>query len=247
METLFISDLHLGASRPDKLELFRQLLRGPARQAKALYILGDLFDQFWLGNDDNTAVTTMIITELRRFASSGIPVFFIRGNRELVIDQAFSSSSGCTLLSDQAVIDLEGRQTLIMHGDLLCSDDDNYQAFRRLVENPVIKRLFTLLPFKLRTLITQGLKPVFYKSKLQKSAAIMDVNQATVVRCMQDHGVTELIHGHTHRPGMHLFKLNGRGARRTVLGDWYDKCEILVCNGCEWELIPVQQYMQKHK
>lgn len=243
METLFISDLHLGNARPDKLELFRQLLRGPARAASALYILGDLFDQFWLGNDDNTAANPDILAELHEFSRTGVALYFIRGNRELVLDQHFATLSGCTLLPDQAVIEVAGKKILIMHGDLLCTDDRKYQAFRRFAENPLIKKLFVGLPLKVRVLLTRRLGQIMYRSKLQKSEVIMDVNQATVVRSMLTNQVTELVHGHTHRAGIHQFDLNGQAARRIVLGDWYDNCEILVCTDEQRELMPVQQYL----
>jgi len=245
METLFISDLHLSTSRPEEMALFRQLLRGPARRAKALYILGDLFDEFWVGNDDNTPPNLDIIRELRDFTDSGSALYFIRGNRELILDQGFASLSGATLLPDQTVIDVAGKQILIMHGDLLCTDDRKYQAFRRFVERPLIKKLFTALPCKVRTLLTGGLKPIMHKSKTQKPEAIMDVNQAAVEQVMQTHAVTELIHGHTHRPRLHEFELHGQAARRIVLGDWYDECRILVCQGSQRKLLGVREYLEQ--
>jgi UDP-2,3-diacylglucosamine hydrolase len=246
METLFISDLHLGHARPDKLELFRQLLRGPAREARALYILGDLFDQFWLGNDDNTDANLDILAELRDFSRSGAALYFIRGNRELVLDQHFATLSGCTLLPDQAVVDIAGEKILLMHGDLLCTDDKKYQAFRRFAENSLIKKLFVALPLKVRVLLTRRLGQIMYQSKLQKPDVIMDVNQATVLSSMLASHVRELIHGHTHRPGVYQFELNGQAARRIVLGDWYENCEILVCTDQHRELMPIQQYLALH-
>ncbi|MEX2353721.1 MAG: UDP-2,3-diacylglucosamine diphosphatase [Gammaproteobacteria bacterium] len=246
-ETLFISDLHLSVQRPDTLELFKRLLQGPARQASALYILGDLFDEFWLGEDDRTPPNTDIISELLEFSRSGTKLYFLRGNRELVLDQSFTGLSGCVLLPDQALIEVDGKKVLIMHGDLLCSDDRKYQAFRRFVECPPVKKTFTCLPLRLRTMLSRGLKPAMQKSKMQKAEAIMDVNPSTVDAVMRAHQVTELIHGHTHRPGIHDFELHGTPARRIVLGDWYEGCQILVCKGQERELIGVSEYLRQRQ
>lgn len=247
MDTLFISDLHLSLARPDKLELFKLLLRGPARKARALYILGDLFDQFWTGNDDKNAPNPEIIAELRRFSDSEAALFFLRGNRELVLNKGFTQLSGCTLLPDCALIDLDGKQVLIMHGDLLCTDDRKYQAFRRFVENSLVKKLFISLPCQLRNTLTQGLTPIMYKSKMRKPESIMDINQQALLEIMREYNVTELIHGHTHRPGVYEFELCGQTGRRIVLGDWYNDCQILVCNGLNRNLIPVGDYLQAWK
>lgn len=241
--TLFISDLHLSPDRPEKLELFTRFMHGPAVDAAATYILGDLFEEFWVGNDDVTPPNTEIINELRDCTAKGGKVYFMRGNRELMLTASFKELTGCRVMKDQTIIDLEGQNALLMHGDVLCSRDWKYQTYRRIVESGLSRTLFLNLPYRVRTAIAHGLRPHMQRSTGKKAAAIIDADQETIERVMLSHGVSELIHGHTHRPGIHEFKLAGRMARRIVLGDWYDQDSVLVCEGERRELISVRDYL----
>ncbi|MFQ5661007.1 MAG: UDP-2,3-diacylglucosamine diphosphatase [Gammaproteobacteria bacterium] len=243
MDTLFISDIHLSEDRPEKFVLFQNLLRGPARQAAALYILGDLYENFWLGNDDHTSTSQRVIPELAAFTRSGAKLFLIRGNRELMLDKGIETMTGCTLLPDMSVIELEGERVLIAHGDVLCTRDVKYQIYRRFMELGFIRKLFLDFPYPLRLLIARGLSPVIRKSSSKKPPGIIDVDQDAVIQTMREHGVLKLIHGHTHRPGIHEFKLGNQPARRIVLGDWYQQDTVLVCAGGEKKLMRVQEYL----
>ena len=243
METLFISDLHLSPERPDKLELFKQFIRGPARACRALYILGDLVEEFWVGNDDRTPPNPQIIEELAGFTSSGKQLYFVRGNRELMLDNSFETLTGCTVLQDPSIIDLDGNKVLIMHGDRLCSRDRTYQLYRKFMESTPVKKLFGILPYRIRILLSHGLRPLMKKSSDFKSPGIIDADQKTIEETMQSYNVTELIHGHTHRPGIHDFELAGRQARRIVLGDWYDQDSVLVCRDNDRRLVSIRDYL----
>ncbi len=245
METLFISDLHLSRERPEQLILFTRLLRGPARDVDAVYILGDLFEYFWTGIDDKTPPNPEIINELLDFTRSGRKLFFLRGNRELMLDRSFEALTGCILLPDQTVINLHGTDVLVMHGDLLCSRDRKYQMFRRFMEIPAIKRVFLMLPGRLRIFLARVLQPAIRRSMQQKPEEIMDADPDTVIKTMHNFHVSELIHGHTHRPGIHYFELDGTKARRIVLGDWYDEAMILICTDERRRLVPVNDYLGK--
>jgi len=246
MTTLFISDLHLSAERPDKLVLFRQLLRGPARRAEALYILGDLFEEFWVGIDDTTPPNPEIVQELTEFTRSGSSLFIQKGNRELLLDRKFGELTGAVILPDQAIIDLDGERVLLMHGDLLCTRDWKYQVWRHLITFTLTRKVFGWLPYRTRILLAHGLRPALKRSTMRKPAAIMDVHQGTVERILQSSKVSTLIHGHTHRPGLHQYHLAGGMSSRLVLGDWYDDARILVCNGADKKLIPVSEYLQNN-
>ncbi|MFT5132634.1 MAG: UDP-2,3-diacylglucosamine hydrolase [Gammaproteobacteria bacterium] len=243
METLFISDLHLSPERPEKLELFKRLLTGRARQAAALYILGDLFDHFWVGNDDRTPPNPAIISELLAFAKINKNLFIIRGNRDLMLDANFKAVSGCTLLPDRHVIELDGEKVLLSHGDIFCSKDLGYQRYRRFMETGFTRYVFPRLPYALRIKLSHGLRPLIKKSSIKKSKDIIDVEQVTVERAMLEYGVQQLIHGHTHRPDVHRFQLNGLAATRTVLSDWYVKDSVLVCDKGEQHMMPVEEYL----
>lgn len=243
MDTLFISDLHLDPLRPQQLELFRRLLRGPARGARAVYILGDLFEQFWIGNDERTPPAPEVIAELRALTASGVHCLFLRGNRELVLDRGFEALTGCTLLPDPSVIDLDGARTLIMHGDRLCTRDRSYQLFRAALEWPPLARLFRSLPYALRALLAHGLRPLMRRSTAFKAPDIIDADHAAIAAAMRGFGVRELIHGHTHRPAVHEFQLDHEPARRIVLGDWYAEPMLLVCRERHRQLMRVQEYV----
>ena len=244
MDTLFVSDLHLSVERSDKIELFRQFFNGPARSAGAVYILGDLFENFWVGNDDRTPPAPDVINVLRDCCEHNEEVYLVRGNRDLLLDRGFCALTGCRLLGDENVIQIDGQATLIMHGDLLCTRDRKYQLYRKFVETPIIRRLYSSLPYRLRLFLSRGLQPLFKKSAAAKLPEIIDADQASVEAFMTRHGVCELIHGHTHRPGIHHFKLNGQPARRIVLGDWYEEDSVLVCRDGERKLLRVQDYIK---
>jgi UDP-2,3-diacylglucosamine hydrolase len=226
MTTLFISDLHLDEARPQIVELFAQFLAGEARQANALYILGDLFES-WVGDDDDSALAQNIATALHGVHDSGVPVFFMHGNRDFLLGADYAARAGMTLLADPTVVDLGGERTLLMHGDTLCSDDVDYQKFRTLVHDSDWQRQFLAKPLVERRAFAAQARGESRKHTSTARAEIMDVNPAAVEATMRNHGVHRLIHGHTHRPATHQLNLDGRDAKRIVLGDWYEQSSVL--------------------
>ena len=245
MTTLFISDLHLCAERPEKLALFKKLLRGPARDAESLYILGDLFEA-WAGDDDSTPPHGEIITELAAYTESGARLFIMRGNRDYLMSQKFAEETGGQLLDDEVIIELDGQKVLLMHGDTLCTDDVKYQIFRQIINNVVSRNIFMQFPYALRTKIWHKIRGAAKKSVEKKSEYVIDVHQATVETKMKNHDVLCLIHGHTHRQAIHEFKLNGKDAKRIVLGDWYQGDSILVSNEVGLGLFGVDEYINQN-
>ncbi|TAJ94336.1 MAG: UDP-2,3-diacylglucosamine diphosphatase [Gammaproteobacteria bacterium] len=242
MDTLFIADLHLSEKRPEKLALFLDLLRGSARQSKALYILGDLFEHFWLGNDDRTPPVPKVLAGLREFCAVGGKLYIVRGNRDLMLDSGIEGLTGGKLLPDFSVVEISGKRVLLCHGDLLCSRDVSYQLYRKFMELAAIRAAFRALPYRLRSFITSGLRPLMRRSSQYKSPVSIDTDQLTIERLLRSFGCAELIHGHTHRPGMHDFLLDGQNARRIVLGDWYDEDSVLLCRDGERRLLSVAEY-----
>jgi len=244
MDTLFIADLHLSEERPAKLALFLDLLRGPARGANALYILGDLFEHFWLGNDDRTPPVPKVLAGLREFCAGGGTLYILRGNRDLLLDRGIEALTGGRLLPDFSVVEISGKRVLLCHGDLLCTRDASYQIYRKFMELAVTRALFRALPYRLRAFITRGLRPLLRRTAQYKSPVNIDTDQQTIERWLRLFSCMELIHGHTHHPGMHDFVLDGRSARRIVLGDWYDGDSVLLCRGEERRLLRVAEYQQ---
>jgi UDP-2,3-diacylglucosamine hydrolase len=226
MTVLFVSDLHLDASRPAITALFLDFLAGEARQAEALYILGDLFEA-WVGDDDPGEPGASVCAALQALAAGGVPVYLMRGNRDFLYGQAMAERCGAMLLPDPCVVSLHGRPTLLMHGDLLCSDDTAYQAFRRQVRDPAWQANFLAQPLAARQAFAAQARAASRQHQSGVSEMITDVTPATVESTLAAYGVDRLVHGHTHRPAIHALTVNGQPAVRVVLGDWYDQGSVL--------------------
>ncbi|MBP6596068.1 MAG: UDP-2,3-diacylglucosamine diphosphatase [Arenimonas sp.] len=226
MTVLFVSDLHLDASRPGITALFLDFLAGEARHAEALYVLGDLFEA-WVGDDDPGEPGASVCAALAALPASGVPVFLMRGNRDFLYGPAMAARCGAQLLPDPCVVDLQGQPTLLMHGDLLCSDDLAYQSFRQQVRDPVWQARFLAQPLAARQAFAAQARAASQQHQAGVSETITDVAPATVQATMAAHGVERLIHGHTHRPAIHALTVQDRPATRVVLGDWYHQGSVL--------------------
>ena len=236
--TLFISDLHLDPERPAVTDLFLELLDRRARTADAIYILGDLFEA-WVGDDDTGPMNQAVSDGLKKCTTSGTPVFIMHGNRDFLLGARFAAASGCTLLDDPALIDLYGTPTLLMHGDLLCTDDKEYMAFRAMVRDTEWQRELLSRSLEERQLMAREMRDRSREQTGGKPEAIMDVNKEAVIKTMTGHKVQRLIHGHTHRPAIHDLVISGEPAQRIVLGDWYEQGSLLECtaSGCRLEAL----------
>lgn len=234
-DILFIADLHLALGKADITRRFLDFLQHRASQASALYILGDLFDA-WIGDDDNTPPNKTIKNALRSLKDNGTEIFLLQGNRDFLLGQQFCIESGVTLLDDYALIYLEGRPVLLTHGDLLCSDDAAYQAFRLKSRSNEWQQNVLSKPLWLRLLAARWYRFRSYFHKRGKTMEIMDVNPQTVLEALQKYGCYTLIHGHTHRPANHELLVDGHPAQRIVLADWKKQSgEVLCWNG--WDFI----------
>jgi UDP-2,3-diacylglucosamine hydrolase len=224
--TLFISDLHLDAGSPETIRRFIEFIERDALGARELYILGDLFEA-WIGDDDDDPRLEPIVTALARVTRAGVPCAMMHGNRDFLLGPAFCAATGCRLLGDFERIEIHGRSVLLTHGDLLCTDDTRYMALRATLRAPEWQRDFLAKPLAERRKIAAGLRDMSASEIATKSYDIMDVNQETVERTMRDFGVTLLLHGHTHRPAVHRFMLDGSPSVRIVLGAWHEQASIV--------------------
>ncbi|HEV8694871.1 MAG TPA: UDP-2,3-diacylglucosamine diphosphatase [Lysobacter sp.] len=234
MTTLFISDLHLDAERPQVTELFGRFIREEARNADALYILGDLFEA-WVGDDDPSETGAYVACELRALSDAGVPAYFIRGNRDFLLGDDYARGAGMTILPDPAVVVLYGRPTLLMHGDTLCTGDVAYQQFRAQVRNPAWQQQFLSQPLAARVAFAQQARAASkaHQAGLQGKGTmetITDVTPETVETTLARFGIRTMIHGHTHRPAIHDLDIDGHAFQRIVLGDWYDQGSVLRVN-----------------
>lgn len=228
MATHFLADLHLDDSRDEYARLLTAYLAGPARTAEAIYVLGDLFE-VWIGDDGSLAQHRATLDAFAQLVASGVAIFFMRGNRDFAVGEAFQQVSGMCLLDDPCVIDLYGVPTLLSHGDLFCTDDLKHQHFRTKYTDPVWRKRRLRLPLWLRRRAAARARRKSRYDKHRNPPHIMDVNSDAVRRIMLAHGVRQLIHGHTHRPATHEFTLDGDPARRIVLPDWRpDQTGVLV-------------------
>jgi UDP-2,3-diacylglucosamine hydrolase len=240
LQALLVSDLHLTPQRPAMLAAFTRLLRTQARRARDFYILGDLFD-YWVGDDDLTdPLHAEIAAELAALAACGCRVFFMPGNRDFLVGQQFARSARLEILPDPSVVDLLGTRTLLLHGDTLCLDDTDYQAFRAQVRSSAWQAQFLARPLEERRRIALGLRADSESSQKLKSAEIMDVAPRAVEQAFRDSGCSRMIHGHTHRPGRHEHRIDARACERWVLGDWYERASYLACTerGCSLQPWP---------
>lgn len=222
MATLLISDLHLQEERPDITRAFLHFLATRARQADALYILGDFFEA-WVGDDGMSAYQQSIARALRELTDSGTRLYLMHGNRDFLIGKQFCRETGAELLNDPSLVTLEGQRVLLMHGDSLCTQDLAYMKLRRWLRHPLTLFILRHLPLSTRFKLARKLRSESKAQTRMKAAEIIDVTPELIPQVLAQHGVTTLIHGHTHRPATHDLRVNGQPARRIVLGDW-DAC-----------------------
>lgn len=223
---LLISDLHLSQERPLIAGRFLQFVKDDAPAAKALYILGDLYD-YWVGDDELRApgadpIASEVVAALHALARGGTAVYVMQGNRDFLLGGDFFSASGAQPLADPSVAEIGGVRTLLMHGDTLCTDDLDYMAWRSTARSAAWQADFLATPIDERRARSRALRIESETRKRAKSAAIMDVNRVAVRQALRRHAVTRLIHGHTHRAGHHELELDGRRCERWVLPDWYE-------------------------
>jgi len=216
---LLISDLHLEEERPDITRAFLHFLATRACQAEALYILGDFFE-VWIGDDAMTPFQQSIADALRALSERGTRIYLMHGNRDFMLGKGFCRAAGCTLLGDPSVVQLGGERVLLMHGDSLCTRDEGYMRLRRLLRNPLSLFILRHLPLSTRRKLARKLRNESRAQTRMKASDIIDVTPELVPRVLAEHGVRTLIHGHTHRPATHELEVDGRPARRIVLGDW---------------------------
>jgi len=224
--TLFISDLHLDSSRPAATDGFLRFLKREAAGCTSLYILGDLFE-YWIGDNELNPHDRQVIAALSEFTKSGTRCFVMHGNRDFLLGEQFCRESGATLLPDPTLIYVGGESVLISHGDYLCTDDVSYQRFRKIVRDPRFKTLYSKLPLKFKQSLAKKARKKSSSSYELKPPEILDVNQRAVEQALTQFNVTTMLHGHTHRPAIHEFRLANRACKRIVLGDWYKEGSVL--------------------
>lgn len=226
-KSLFISDLHLHPDHPEIEQSLLAFLQQDNSDTDAIYILGDLFE-FWLGDDDIETPYKEVITALQQ-ASSRVPLFFLPGNRDFLVGVTFQADTGCKIIEDGLVFDLYGKKTMLLHGDTLCTDDIEYQRFRTEVRSDSWKDNVMAMALDERRQFFRSLRQQSQNAIREKSSHILDVNSDAVISAFKTSGIDLMIHGHTHRPGIHTYKVSDKTVRRIVLGDWFEQGSLLTC------------------
>lgn len=236
MAILFISDLHIDATRPEITEHFIEFLRSEARSADALYILGDLFES-WVGDDAADAAQSAAIAAIKSLTAGGVPCFVMHGNRDFLLGRQFCLSSGAQLLPDPLIVTLYAEPVLVMHGDALCTDDRAYQRLRATMRDADWQRQFLALSVAQRRALAGAARVGSQAHTASTEYAITDVNAESVASALRTAGTATLLHGHTHRPGIHALDVDGRPCTRIVLGDWYTQGSLLRWDSSGPELV----------
>jgi len=220
-QSLFASDLHLDSEAPWAIDAFLKFLNGPAREADSLYLLGDLFEA-WVGDDDDNTDNARACDGLAALSASGVAVYALHGNRDFLLGDAFERRTGVKLLPDPVMVDLHGVPTLLSHGDVFCTADLPYQELRSIVRRPRWQQRFLALPLTTRRQIATAARAGSKEHTERQVPVLMDVNPEAVTHAMRATGARRLIHGHTHRPAIHKFEVDGNPAERVVLAPWYE-------------------------
>lgn len=237
MTAWFASDLHLDPSTPEIAERFLRFLAGPVRGARSLFLLGDLFEA-WLGDDDPEPAHRSAIAAVARVAASGTLVYVMRGNRDFMLGERFCRDSGAILLEDPSTLELDGTRVVLSHGDGLCVGDRAYQKLRALVRDPALREGFARLPIEARRRLALEARAGSREHLANASSYITDVDSGAVESVFSDSGAAVMIHGHTHRPGIHRANIGGIGRTRVVLGAWHDAADVVRWDDAGWQLIP---------
>jgi len=224
--TLFVSDLHLEADRPEIADQFLRFLETEAQGADALYILGDLFES-WVGDDDPNEHYAWIRQALRKLTRKNIPVFFMHGNRDFMVGATFAEQTGITILDDPSIKEIHGDMVLLSHGDVYCTDDIEYQAVRKMTRDPDWQAMMLQKSLEERVAFAAQARAASLAHGGTINEDITDVNSDAIDGALREAGVSIMLHGHTHRPAVHDLEIDGTPARRIVLGDWYEQGSVV--------------------
>ena len=238
MATLFVSDIHLDESRPEHVRGFLDFLAGEAARAEALYILGDLFEA-WIGDDEESALADTVAQALAALGAQGVPCRFMHGNRDFLLGTGFEARTGVKLLPDPVSVDLYGVPTLLSHGDVFCIGDRHYQELRTIVRQHSWQQRFLALPLPTRRELASAARAGSKAHTQRQIPVLMDVDDEAVTRAMRATRATRLIHGHTHRPAIHRFQVDGMSAERVVLAPWYEAASCVAVDAGGVREIPL--------
>jgi UDP-2,3-diacylglucosamine hydrolase len=211
LRRLYVSDLHLETPQSPQFRTFAALLEQHCARLDALFLLGDLCE-VWVGDDDDGPFAHALLDLLRNCAAR-TQVNVMAGNRDFLFGAAFARTTGVRLIDDPHLLP---HGILLAHGDAFCVDDGAYQQARALIRSPHWKQTVLARGLPERRALARSLREQSMATNANKAENIMDVSAEEVARVVSQHGADTLIHGHTHRPGIH----RAAWGTRYVLGSW---------------------------
>jgi UDP-2,3-diacylglucosamine hydrolase len=237
LPALVIADLHLDLDDARACAEFTGWL-AEQRGARALVVLGDLFE-YWLGAPHlEHAGGAAVCAALAGFARAQGPVHALHGNRDFLLDAKFEGASSARVHPSGLRAGCAGGEYLFLHGDELCIHDHAYQRLRRVLRSRPVRGLARVLPrgaleAAARRLRRRSVSAVAAKRPLEVEQ-VADSAWERLGAC----GATELVVGHAHR-----WREEQSGGRRLrVLDAWGGARSVLVieANGASRALAPVR-------
>ena len=241
---LFVSDLHLSQQRPAKVALFTRLVKAAAMRADSLYLLGDVFDFMWGDRDCMEPVPTALAA-ISEAVDSGLPVYFMNGNREFLLGHELTVRSGMALIPDPHVLELDGMRVALSHGDMLCTSDSAYMRYRRLMASAPFRFMSRLVPHQVAHLLAAGnrRRSAWSRRRGGQGGYKADVSAAAVEELMARHAAQAMVHGHIHAQGTHVHSVAGRTRVRYVLGDWIELDSVLAFENGNFSHYRAQEWL----
>jgi len=231
----FASDMHLGAgtyadTREREARLMRWLDMIKADAAE-VFLMGDVFD-FWF--EYKTVVPRGYIRFLGKLAElsdAGIKLYLFKGNHDMWMFSYFEQELGATIISNELIIERDGKKFYLHHGDGLGKGDTSYKILKKIFRSPVCQWLFA----RLHPNLSVGIANYWsahsriagkrnFEDQNKRPELLLDYCNALLQSDFYDY----LIFGHKHRP---LDVPLNEKSRYINLGEWINYNSYAVFDG----------------
>ena len=220
-DTIVLADAHLEAL-DEELELFLSFLI-ECRQSKiqALYILGDLFN-IWIGTSKMELPHQLPVIEmLGTLREQGIYLVYVEGNRDYFLAPRYLDPPFHDIARENTRREFEQRRFYFSHGDLVNLHDRQYRHWRRVSRNPLVFKLFTLLPQTLAVAFVHKLERSFRQSNQRHKSSFPLEACREYAESLWNQGDDTIVLGHFHEKRS-LHSSAGKDQRLIVLPAWKD-------------------------
>jgi UDP-2,3-diacylglucosamine hydrolase len=241
----FASDFHLGAGgyeasrqREDRLVRWFDSIKADAAE---VFLMGDVFD-FWF--EYKTVVPKGYIRflgKLAELADAGIKLYFFKGNHDMWMFDYFEQELGATIISNEIIIERNGKKFFLHHGDGLGPGDGSYKMLKKIFRSNLCQWLFARIHPNLGVGIANhwSKSSRIAKGNWEKKT---DIEQEWLVTASREIIKTTffdyLIFGHRHFPVDIMLNDNSRYIN---LGEWVHYNSYAVFDGQELTLCYFEQ------